>query len=143
MFSSVFYVCYVQDLTKDGERHKQCGHQEETRETTVIWVLMEGPAVSLNGSPTVSPITAALCASLPFPPSLPASTYFFALSQSPPALDINRARRRPLVIFPRRKPPIDFGPPINPTIKVEMIVISPAGISSFKAPEVAISIHFP
>ena len=27
-----------------------------------------GPAVSLYGSPTVSPVTAALCASLPFPP---------------------------------------------------------------------------
>jgi hypothetical protein len=42
--------------------------KEETRETTVICVLMEGPAVSLKGSPTVSPMTAALCASLPFPP---------------------------------------------------------------------------
>lgn len=26
-----------------------------------------GPAVSLNGSPTVSPVTAALCAALPLP----------------------------------------------------------------------------
>lgn len=33
---------------------------EETRLTTVIWVLIEGPAVSLKGSPTVSPMTAAL-----------------------------------------------------------------------------------
>ncbi len=29
-------------------------------------ILSEGPAVSLNGSPTVSPTTAALCASEPF-----------------------------------------------------------------------------
>ena len=29
----------------------------------------EGPEVSLNGSPTVSPTTAALCASEPFPPN--------------------------------------------------------------------------
>ena len=36
--------------------------REETRLTTVIWVLMEGPAVSLKGSPTVSPMTAALWA---------------------------------------------------------------------------------
>ena len=36
--------------------------REATRETTVICVLIEGPAVSLKGSPTVSPITAALCA---------------------------------------------------------------------------------
>jgi hypothetical protein len=33
---------------------------EATSDTTVIWVLMDGPAVSLKGSPTVSPITAAL-----------------------------------------------------------------------------------
>ena len=32
---------------------------EETSETTVICVLMDGPAVSLKGSPTVSPTTAA------------------------------------------------------------------------------------
>ena len=30
--------------------------------------LTAGPAVSLYGSPTVSPVTAALCASDPFPP---------------------------------------------------------------------------
>lgn len=33
---------------------------EATSETTVIWVFIEGPAVSLKGSPTVSPVTAAL-----------------------------------------------------------------------------------
>ena len=42
---------------------------EATQETTVIWVLMDGPAVSLKGSPTVSPTTAALWASEPLPPS--------------------------------------------------------------------------
>src|SRR5437870_589385 len=35
-----------------------------------------GPAVSLNGSPTVSPTTAALCASDPLPPYCPVSMYF-------------------------------------------------------------------
>ena len=34
--------------------------REETRDTTVICVLIDGPAVSLKGSPTVSPVTAAL-----------------------------------------------------------------------------------
>lgn len=33
---------------------------EATKDTTVICVFIEGPAVSLKGSPTVSPITAAL-----------------------------------------------------------------------------------
>ena len=43
----------------------------KTRETTVISLirmLMDGPEVSLNGSPTVSPTTAALWLSLPLPP---------------------------------------------------------------------------
>lgn len=35
---------------------------------TLISGLMAGPAVSLYGSPTVSPVTAALCASEPLPP---------------------------------------------------------------------------
>ena len=39
----------------------------ETAEERVIKMLKEGPAVSLKGSPTVSPITAALCCSLPLP----------------------------------------------------------------------------
>ena len=30
--------------------------------------LMAGPAVSFSGSPTVSPVTLALCASEPLPP---------------------------------------------------------------------------
>ena len=34
----------------------------------ITW--MAGPAVSLKGSPTVSPVTAALCCSLPFSPRL-------------------------------------------------------------------------
>jgi hypothetical protein len=39
-----------------------------TKHITVMRVFKDGPAVSLNGSPTVSPTTAALCASEPFPP---------------------------------------------------------------------------
>ena len=41
---------------------------------------------------TVSPVTAALWASLPFPPCCPLSMYFFALSQAPPALSSIAAR---------------------------------------------------
>src|SRR3989441_6851079 len=35
---------------------------------TLIIGLMAGPAVSLHGSPTVSPVTAALCVSVPLRP---------------------------------------------------------------------------
>jgi hypothetical protein len=35
---------------------------------TLIKIFIDGPEVSFNGSPTVSPTTAALCASEPLPP---------------------------------------------------------------------------
>src|SRR6202171_1547930 len=55
---------------------------------TLIIGLIAGPAVSLFGSPTVSPVTDALCASDPLPPRLPSSMYFLALSQAAPPLVI-------------------------------------------------------
>ena len=71
---------------------------------------MEGPEVSLNGSPTVSPVTAALCASEPLKVispliSTPASKDFFALSQAPPALFWNTAQRTPDTVTPAMYPP--------------------------------------
>ena len=56
-----------------------------TRFITLISGFKAGPAVSLNGSPTVSPITAALCLSVPLKPIC--STDFFALSHAPPAFE--------------------------------------------------------
>ena len=64
---------------------------KETILINLIRIFIEGPLVSLKGSPTVSPVTDALCASeplysiLPFI-SAPFSKDFFALSQAPPAL---------------------------------------------------------
>ena len=52
---------------------------------SLIRIFKLGPEVSLNGSPTVSPTTVALCASLPLPPWFPSSMNFFALSHAPPA----------------------------------------------------------
>jgi hypothetical protein len=55
-------------------------------------ILIEGPLVSFKGSPTVSPITAAWCSSVPFPlvylsiTNLSASINFLALSHAPPVL---------------------------------------------------------
>jgi len=67
-------------------------------------MLREGPEVSLNGSPTVSPITAALWASEPLPPKLPCSMYFLALSHAPPLFAINTARTNPDASAPPRSP---------------------------------------
>src|SRR5690606_38790590 len=72
---------------------------------TLISGLIEGPAVSLYGSPTVSPTTAAAWASEPLPPWLPSSMYFLALSQAPPPLDIVSAVVRTDAIEPLRQQP--------------------------------------
>ena len=65
---------------ENREPHKQRGQQGKIpAKPLVICVLMDGPAVSLNGSPTVSPMTAALWASLPLPPSLPGLHVFLGI----------------------------------------------------------------
>ena len=77
---------------------------------SLIKIFRLGPLVSLNGSPTVSPTTAALCASEPFAcctPSLsrcPASMYFFALSHAPPAFAMKIATQKPQVSVPTKRP---------------------------------------
>ena len=50
--------------------------------------------VSLNGSPTVSPITVAACSGVPFSLSS-TSTTFLALSQAPPAFAMKIAWNSP------------------------------------------------
>src|SRR5579862_9135904 len=67
--------------------------------------LIAGPAVSLYGSPTVSPVTAAAWASEPLPPYSPSSISFFALSQAPPPAVIAIARNKPVTIVPISRPP--------------------------------------
>src|SRR6476646_7956814 len=70
--------------------------------------LIAGPAVSLYGSPTVSPVTAAAWASEPLPPYSPSSISFFALSQAPPPAVIAIARNSPVTIVPISRPPSIF-----------------------------------
>src|SRR5205823_8226864 len=67
--------------------------------------LTAGPAVFLYGSPTVSPVTAALCASDPLPPKLPSSMYFLALSQAPPPVVMEMATNSPVTMVPIKRPP--------------------------------------
>ncbi len=56
-----------------------------TIDINLIKMLSDGPEVSLNGSPTVSPTIVALWQSEPLPPKFPSSTIFLALSHAPPA----------------------------------------------------------
>ena len=61
--------------------------------------LIAGPAVSLYGSPTVSQVTADLCAPSFFP-KITILTYFFALSHAPPPEVIDIATNKPVTIVP-------------------------------------------
>ena len=74
----------------------------DTRFITLISGLIAGPAVSLNGSPMVSPITTAVWTSEPLPPRLPSSMYFLPLSQAPPALDRKFAMSAPTTMIAAR-----------------------------------------
>lgn len=75
-------------------------------------ILREGPLVSLRGSPTVSPTTAALCSSEPF--IFLASKYFLQLSQAPPELELEIAIYTALTKAPGNKPATALGPNKNP-----------------------------
>ena len=79
--------------------------------------------MSLNGSPTVSPTTAALCASVPFLPC--SSIIFLALSQAPPAFDWKIAISTPQVVTPASNPPSISAPPMNPTATGTTIASTP------------------
>ena len=96
-----------------------------TVESSLIKMCMEGPAVSLLGSPTVSPVMLALCASDPLPPCAPVSMSFLVLSQAPPALLRNSAMRIPDTVpnmsMPERAfTPSKLSPEWVPTMRKKM-----------------------
>jgi K(+)-stimulated pyrophosphate-energized sodium pump len=92
---------------------------------TMLMILISGftagPAVSLYGSPTVSPVTAALWVSPPFLCSAPlasvkpSSISFLALSQAPPPVHIEMPTNRPVTMVPISSPPSAAGPSSMPT----------------------------
>lgn len=73
---------------------------------SLIKMLMEGPAVSLKGSPTVSPTTAALWHSEPLAAQLARLYVFLALSQAPPLLLIIMAITKPDAAEPASHAPL-------------------------------------
>ena len=108
---------------------------------SLIRMLRLGPAVSLNGSPTVSPITAALCGSEPFPPWWPSSISFLALSHTPPALAIIKAIRTPVTSAPPRSPPRPATPSTNPVATGAVTASRPGRIISLMADRVEMATH--
>ena len=106
----------------------------ETVEQSLMRMFKDGPEVSLKGSPTVSPTTAALCCSEPLPPWWPDSIYFLALSQAPPALDMNTAMTKPVTDTPPSNPTTPVGPRISP-VRMGTMMASNAGTTiSCRAP---------
>ena len=65
-----------------------------------IYMLSDGPATSFNGSPTVSPTTAAVCVGVPFIQNPCASMLFLALSQRPPPYVKNDASKAAVHVAP-------------------------------------------
>lgn len=113
-------------------------------------MLRAGPEVSFKGSPMVSPITAALCSSVPFPlvyPSLeemkcPASMYFLALSQAPPELAEEIAIDTPEIKIPGNTPATQVGPKKHPAMKGVPNTMKAGKNISFKEDSVAMLIHY-
>ena len=108
----------------------------DTVETSLMRIFRDGPEVSLNGSPTVSPMTAALWHSEPLPPCSPDSMYFLALSQAPPALDIKTAMAKPVTVPPPSRPTTASGPRMQPVTMGTTMASSEGTTISCSAPRV-------
>src|SRR5690606_24779975 len=109
---------------------------------SLIRIFSDGPEVSLRGSPTVSPTTAALCSSDPLPPWLPASMYFLALSQAPPLLDEEIASTPPATSEPARMPATAGTPNRKPATSGVPMIRTPGAIISRSAALVEIATHW-
>eukprot|EP00922_Rhytidocystis_sp_ex-Travisia-forbesii_P034013 GHVS01050534.1.p1 GENE.GHVS01050534.1~~GHVS01050534.1.p1 ORF type:complete len:117 (+),score=3.08 GHVS01050534.1:288-638(+) len=100
-----YYAAQVdgtRDETKTGVR------TIVTVETSLIRTCIGGPAVSFDGSSTVSPTTP--CGSRSPKAPVCIYIYFLALSQAPPALFRNRAVRMPVVVQNIRKAAMLWAP---------------------------------
>ena len=105
--------------------------------------LIDGPAVSLKGSPTVSPMIVAAWASEPFPPWWPSSTIFFALSQAPPEFASRIAISTPEAMAPARYPASAGAPSPKPTAIGAATASRPGVASSRSESRVTMSTTFP
>ena len=81
--------------------------------SSLINTCSDGPAVSLKGSPTVSPTTLALCVSDRLPPYTPVSMYFLALSHAPPPVLRKIAMMTPVMVAIIRNAAIASAPSLN------------------------------
>mmetsp|Transcript_55567 Transcript_55567/g.126327 ORF Transcript_55567/g.126327 Transcript_55567/m.126327 type:complete len:290 (+) Transcript_55567:2-871(+) len=110
-------------------------------------MLSAGPEVSLSGSPTVSPTTAALCTSVPLPFLSSGSSEsfcsmnFLALSQAPPVLDMEMASCTPLTRPPVRRPNTAYTPKKVPATRGASITSAEGATISRSEASVEILMH--
>lgn len=106
---------------KNAVLSKKVANTNENIADSLTRMFKDGPLVSFNGSPTVSPITAALCSGEPFlltyplTVNYPDSMYFLALSHAPPALADEIAILHPETKIPGKTPATAVGPNRTPT----------------------------
>mmetsp|Transcript_40021 Transcript_40021/g.73920 ORF Transcript_40021/g.73920 Transcript_40021/m.73920 type:complete len:324 (+) Transcript_40021:319-1290(+) len=123
---------------------KKSAKTTEIMAMSFMRMLRAGPEVSLSGSPTVSPTTAALWASEPLPWTTPSktrsprSTYFLALSQAPPVLDWEMASWTPETMPPARRPQTELTPKRMPKMMGESMTRAPGRIISRREASVEI-----
>lgn len=82
----------------------------------------------------VSPVTAALWASLPFPPKAPLSIYFFALSQAPPEVLRKRAIKIPETVANMSMPATALAPSSGWSVACPTSLKTRPKQSQFKVP---------
>lgn len=114
-----FKLNYINNHTALVEKYLQ--NTNDKIAISFIKIFKLGPLVSFKGSPTVSPMTAALWISdpfltvYPFSIIIPASIYFLALSQAPPVFEAEIAIWTPLTIAPGKNPNKALGPKRKPS----------------------------
>ena len=123
-----------------------------------IRMLSAGPDVSLSGSPTVSPVTAALkicdflVATLPLMTTsgsslamsssiAPFEMYFFALSHAPPVLEAEMAIWTPEAMPPASRPVTQRVPKQTPHTIGESITRAPGATISCSEASVEMEMH--
>lgn len=66
-FEHIAFVSSPRTPANQAVLSKNLANTKETIAESLMRIFNDGPLVSFNGSPTVSPITAALCTSVPLP----------------------------------------------------------------------------
>ena len=130
-------------MLKSRPPHTSSGAMtSETTDMSLMRMFMDGPEVSFSGSPTVSPTTAALCASPPFSSFGEVSPLDVFLGVVPGAAGVGHEQRQQHARDQGRRPashPAPPGPDAKPTATGTMTATSPGTTISLMAARVEMS----